>query len=359
MSIFNVLLMVLYGILMPFIVGQLWTRRFKEHVGTIAFPIICGVIMMFIIFEVLAVPMILLRKPFLLLYQTWFICMWIITAVSLVWNYKNIVNTFVLSLKRIKTITIKEGIVWSAVIFLILFQTWLLAGNMHTDTDDSRFVAEAMEAYEKDTMLQYHPLTGEFLGAPIGDMRKDVFAPFPLLYALFGRLLKVLPTVAAHVFMPILFIPLAYLVYFVIGRYFLRNNRLYVGIFLCLLSLIHLFSFESVYAIGYTLLAIIWHGRSVLATIVLPFAWYLLMQMLDIKNWKDAVWYYLLLLCTVIAACMTSSMSAILVPVLTMAYTAVYVVKQRKILPLFMMIPLWIPSMISLFFYKLLPKMIG
>ena len=354
MSILNILLIILYGLLMPFVVGQLWTRKFEEHAGTIAFPIVCGAMTMFALFEVLAVPMILLQKPFHVLFQSWLICMWIITVASAIWNAKLINRTVRLSLERLKEITIKEFLVWAVAIFLILFQTWLLAGNMHIDTDDSRFVTEAMEAYEKDTMLQYHPLTGEFLGGPIGEMNKDVQAPFPFIYALLGKLFQMIPTIVAHVVLPILLIPLAYLVYFIIGRYLLKGNRLYAALFLCLLSLIHLFAFESIYAAGYTLLTIIWQGRSVWAMIILPFAWYLLMRLTADENKKEAVWHYLLLCCTLISACLTSSMSAILVPVLTAAYMVVNVVKRRNLMPLLWMIPLWIPSIVSYLLYKVI-----
>lgn len=339
---------------MPFVVGQLWTRQFKEHACTIAFSFVCGVVTMFAVFEVLAVPMILLQKPFHILYLSWLVCIWIITFVSGIWNYRSIIQTFRLKYGQLKTITGRERLVWVVAILLILFQTWLLAGNMHTDTDDARFVAEAMEAYEKDTMLQYHPLTGEFLGQPIGEMSKDIPAPFPFFYALLGKLFHLIPTIAAHVVLPALLIPLAYLVYFLIGRYLLKGNRLYVGLFLGLLSLIHLFAFESIYSAGYTLLTIIWQGRSVLAMIILPFTWYLLMRLTSDNECRGARNYYLLLCCTVIAACLTSSMSAILVPILTAAYMVVNVVKRRTLMPLLWMSVLWIPSIISYLLYRVI-----
>lgn len=351
MSLLNILLILLYGVLMPFLVGKLWTRKNEEHAGTIAFPIVCGAVTMFALFEILAVPMILLKQPFHLLYQSWLICMWVIVIASAIWNYKKIIQTFQLTFEQLKKMKGKEWLVWSVAIFLILFQTWLLAGNMHTDTDDARFVAEAMEAYEKDTMLQYHPLTGEFLGHPIGEMNKDISAPFPFFYTLLGKLFQLSPTIVAHVVLPILLIPLAYLVYYLIGRYLLKGNRLYTGLFLNLLSLVHLFAFESIYATGYTLLTIIWQGRSVLAMIILPFVWYLLMYLTSDCEDKDARRYYLLLCCAVIAACLTSSMSAILAPILTAAYMVVNVMKRRSVMPLFWMFLLWIPSIISFLLY--------
>lgn len=354
MSIYNILFIIIYGLLMPFLAGQIWSRKSEEHAGTIAFPMICGAVTMFAFFEVLAVPMILLQQPFHVLYQSWLIGMWVITVVSAIWNYKNIIQTVQMTGERLQKITIKEFLVWAAAVFLILFQTWLLAGNMHTDTDDARFVAEAMEAYEKDTMLQYHPLTGEFLGQPIGEMKKDVPAPFPFYYALMGKLFQMVPAIAAHVVLPCLLIPFAYLVYFLIGSYLLKGNRLYTGLFLGLLSLIHLFAFESIYSAGYTLLTIIWQGRSVLAMIILPFIWYLLIRVTTDSEHKETKRYCLLLCATVIAACLTSSMSAILVPILTAAYMVVNVVKRRTLTPFLWMLILWIPSIISFLLYKVI-----
>lgn len=354
MNITNVLLIVLYGVLVPFVAGQLWTCKFEEYKNTIAFPMVCGFITMFAVFEVLAMPMILLQKPFHVLYMTWLISIWMITIMSFILNFKDIVKTFQSSVERLRTVTVKEFIVWTTAVCLVLFQTWLLAGNMHTDTDDARFVAEAMEAYELDTMLQYHPITGEFLGAPIGEMNKDIQAPFPFVYALLGKLFLMIPTIVAHVVMPMLLIPLAYIVYYLIGKYLLKGSRLYTALFLCLLSLIHLFSFESFYAAGYSLLAIIWQGRSVLAMIILPLTWYLLMRLTDSENKKESIWYYLLLCCTLIVACMTSTMSALFVPILTAAYMVINVVKRRKLTPFLLVIPLWIPSIVSILLYKVI-----
>lgn len=354
MSMINILFIIIYGLLMPFTVGQIWSRKSEEHACTIAFPMICGVVTMFALFEILAVPMILIQQSFHVLYLSWVIGMWVITVVSAIWNYKNIIQTVQMTFERLKKITGKEWFVWAVAIFLILFQTWLLAGNMHTDTDDARFVAEAMEAYEKDTMLQYHPLTGEFLGHPIGEMNKDVQAPFPFFYALLGKLFQMIPTIAAHVVLPMLLIPLAYLVYYLIGRYLLKGNRLYTGLFLGFLSLIHLFAFESIYAAGYTLLAIAWQGRSVLAMIILPFIWYLLMRVTSDNQREEAKRYCLLLCCAVIAACLTSSMSAIMVPILTAAYMVVNVIKRRSLMPLVWMFILWIPSIFSFILFRVI-----
>ena len=93
------------------------------------------------------------------------------------------------------------------------------------------------------------------------------------------------------------------------------------GLFLLFLSLIHLFSFETIYASGYTLLTIIWQGRSISAMIMLPLLWYFLMRTTDKKRLTAID--YLTVTMAGLANAMLSNMGAILAMVMIAAYALV------------------------------------
>jgi len=263
---------------------------------------------------------------------------------SVLFNYKDFKGKLKNSIS-IKKPERAELIIWLAVVVIVVFQTYLLAGHMHVDTDDARFVAEALEAVEKDTMLQYHPLTGEFLGSPLGEMNKDVTSPYPIFLGLIGELFRLPPAVAAHMILPVLLIPLCYAVYFVIGSWFFDGSR-DTGLFLLFLGLIHLFSFESIFASGYTLLTIIWQGRSVAAMILLPLLWYVLLRMTGqaAVRPKD----YVLLAATLIACAMLSGMGVLLSLLLALAYACVCAFQKKSLRTALWMLLCMCPNIVNL-----------
>ncbi len=296
------------------------------------------------VFQVLAVPMIFLRAPFHVLKYVWIAVIACLLIASVLFNYKDFKGRLKNSIS-IKKPERAELIIWLAVVVIVVFQTYLLAGHMHVDTDDARFVAEALEAVEKDTMLQYHPLTGEFLGSPLGEMNKDVTSPYPIFLGLIGELFRLPPAVAAHMILPVLLIPLCYAVYFVIGSWFFDGSR-DTGLFLLFLGLIHLFSFESIFASGYTLLTIIWQGRSVAAMILLPLLWYVLLRMTGqaAVRPKD----YVLLAATLIACAMLSGMGVLLSLLLALAYACVCAFQKKSLRTALWMLLCMCPNIVNL-----------
>lgn len=345
----NLLLVILYGLIVPVILGFLVIRMLKGNSVSLALAVSVGAMLMLAIFEVLAVPMVIYKIPFHKLENSWMAVIWLLVIVGFVLNAKKVPNLLRLKLQGLSTYTRTETMIWVVVIILIVFQTYILVGHMRTDTDDARFIAEAMEAYELDTMLQYHPITGGFLGNPLGEMRKDIASPFPIFIALIGKLFMLPPAVAAHVFLPMLLIPLAYVIYYLIGMYLLNNNRKYVGLFLFFLSLIHCFAYESIYAAGYTLLSIIWQGRSVLAMIIMPFTWYVLMRIVDKE--ESSAFYWGVLLCAVMAGALSSSMSVLLLPILIGVYGVMNFVKKRNLWSFLSVVIYMIPSFLCYYIY--------
>ena len=109
------------------------------------------------------------------------------------------------------------------------------------------------------------------------------------------------------------------------------------------LSLITLFSFETIYASGYTLLTIIWQGRSVCAMITLPFLWYILM-LVSVKEGMEPV-DYIMLIGTALCNTMMSNMGSILAPCMIVAYAFVRMVRMRRVAPCILMCLCTVPSL--------------
>lgn len=317
----------------PFLIGELVCCLCGDKRGVIYKDIAYGFMVMFVVFQILAVPMILLRTPFHVLVNIWTVIIVILCMVSLFLivrdkNYKNNRSERRNILSKIWEDRF-TGVVWASTLLVILFETCLLTVKMHVDTDDARFVAEAIEAVEDDTMLLHHPITGQYFGVATGEQRKDITAPYPIYIGLFSSLSGIHPAICAHTVFPLIFIPLSYLVFAMIGDWIFKDDIQKKGLFLLFLSLIHLFSFETIYSSGYTLLTIIWQGRSVASMIMLPLLWYTLLRISDRDIIK--VGDYVLVVLATLANAMLSNMAALFALIMSLSYMAVIIFRRKSV----------------------------
>ncbi len=346
----NVLLIILWAIIIPYMLGSLITRFNGSDNGHMvaAKNISYGFMLMCVLFLIPAVPMILMHVPFHILSMTWEAAVCILCVLSLIVFFRGKRSAEPVEQKqagdeqaageqngKVQNERIFTILVWMAALIVIAFEICLPVLRMHVDTDDARFLVDAMEALKKDTLLEYNPITGIHHGVPVGEQIKDVTAPFPIFIALASTLFMLHPAITAHTVMPMLFIPLSYAVFVLIGDHIFKGNAKDTGLFLLFLSLIHLFSFETIYSAGYTLLTIIWQGRSVAAMVMLPFLWYLLLELSD----KDDVGVrdYIMLTMAALACAMLSNMGSLFAFILCMAYALSFAIRGKSVKPLIFM----------------------
>ncbi len=328
---------IIWSVVVPFLLGQLvyMLGRDSEEVSAVSKKFAYGFMLMCVIFFVLAVPMITLRLHFHVLMYSWILTVAVLCILSVVFGVRNARAGAGKASDKSKEKNAGTGAdafavtVWIAAVLMIAFQTYLLTFNMHVDTDDARFVAEAVEAVDYDTMLLRHAITNEYIGRVAGEQTKEVTAPYPLFIALMSKLYGIHPAICAHTVFPALFIPLCYVVFGIIGAHVFGGDVLKRGLFLLFLSVIHLFSFETIYASGYTLLTIIWQGRSILAMIMLPLLWYFLMRISDSDRVRRKDYVYILM--AAVACAMLSNMGAVLGGVMTTVYAVVNGVRLRSV----------------------------
>ena len=368
----NILLIIIWAFIVPYLAGRLlgiWTESSATglKIGT---NLSYGFMVMCVLFIVPAIPMILLHAPFHTLKHTWVLLMAAVCLASVALSLRRgIPGRERLELsspdpardgespdeasdadkKRVDIFTVS---IWIAAVAVIVFETGLLTVRMHTDTDDARFIVDAMEALSKDTMLEYNPITGIHHGIPVGEQIKDLSAPYPLFIALISSLTMVHPAVMAHTVMPLIFIPLSYVVFSLIGGVVFKGDIRKKGLFLFFLSLIHLFSFETIYSAGYTLLTIIWQGRSIVAMIMLPLTWFLLLGMGDKESMK--LGDYVLIGISALANAMLSNMGSLFAFILCMAYAFSYSLQDKRMKPLIYMGLAMVPDLLVIVVGRLL-----
>ncbi len=291
-------------------------------------------------FQIVAVPMILLHCSFWILVIVFSIIVVAVVGYGIYKYRDKITNLRNFSIKKIDF-----NLLLIPALVLIAYQVCMYIFGQHLDEDDARWIAEANDALVHNRMLLHNPLTGDYIGHPMGEMEKDVFSPWCMFLAYLSRVTFLSPAVTAHtVYAPILLI-LAYLVYYLIGKD-LFEEKLERGAFLLFVSLIFLLE-KGVYTQARFSLVRIWQGKASVAAIIIPLFLCLLLRIekSDTKN------NWILFGLSSAAGCLFSGMGIAISLVLAGIYGLYAVVLKRiKRIP-FYLISLFFPTIFGILYY--------
>ena len=229
---------------------------------------------------------------------------------------------------------------WLALL-CILFQLAVVAVFTHFEADDSFYVASATTSVYTDTIFSVDAYTGTLYESLPS---RYVLSPFPVFLAVLSQLSGGLhPAVIAHTFMPVIFVVMAYMVWNLYAKKFFPDNFESQGIFLLLCSAAIWFSGYSGYNFGDFMMVRIWQGKGFLAAVMLPFLFYVCM---DLFWEKESRFGWLFYLAANVGACLLSSMAIALVPVLTGVFAVISVGRFRNMKRLLLGVVCTIPEMV-------------
>ncbi len=283
--------------------------------------IVYGWIILFALFEIVSVPLILLNKSLSLL------CV-VYTSVLLM-GY--IVLCYIRRLsKRKKTWKIEkksygklEFFIMGCAVAIIIFQVIYVVWNTHMDADDTFYIGHAVTALNTDKMYRFSPYTGAALESiPIN----YVLSPLSMFWAFLSKLSGVHPAIIAHIFIPIIFIPMSYIVVYSISIKIFGSSKTDVGLFLLLYAILQQYGYVSVYTASTFLLFRIWQGKAMLANIFLPMLFLMAENFLRERKGK---WLQVFLVSLSICCC--SSMGVVLGAIEMFVLTLVYAISEKKI----------------------------
>lgn len=306
------LLVIIFALLGKLLCGKKYQSILLELV--IGFFIFLGV------FELISLPCIFLKRS---LKEMSFVMLGVVGGLcllSLLVYGKDFVGTIKkIQWKKPKMLTV-------IVICFLVLQTVVLGFGNHVDEDDAFYVATATTAMDTNTLYAIDPYTGNvYYEFPA----RYVLSPFPLMGAVVGKWSGIRPAVFFHTVLPFVLIPLAYSVYFLLGKRFFGENKEKNAWFLIFLSLVNLFSGFSPWSAGGFLLVRIWQGKAVLASILLPFLIYFVLGHFE-KNYLNVQEWFLLFM-IMLACCFVSSMGIILSVIMLEAFAIMQMFRSKKI----------------------------
>ena len=313
MMVVKMLLWSVLLLLIPTAVGTLFFSVDK-HTKNLPFAWISGQMTLWAGFEVIAVPFILREGTLTRVVQIFsgYVAVLLLAALAAFAYRKKNSRT---QLRVVESLTKKQRtekiVLWVIFWAILAFQVIQAVRLAYADGDDAYYIAVANLAEESDTMYQKAAYSG---GAEALDARYGL-APFPIWIAFLARISGIRTSGVAHVMISPLLIAMTYAIFYLLGSRLFAKNRVRIPLFLIFTELLVLFGDYSFYTAENFMIARSRQGKAALGNIIIPmllFMLYLLLEFLQ-ENKKISLSYWGLLLCTLTAACLCSSLGTLLV----------------------------------------------
>lgn len=332
MIVLNFLLFAFWLTIFPWAAGLIFNRWYvSEQRLSWLKTYLFGLTTEFVVFQIIAICLTFLKSSLSLLTILWLIGCGVIIVLGIrmyIAGEKTHIEKTKKNWKKclLKKDNLENYVVAIAVIALVAFQVIFVTLHVHEDLDDAWYVGTAVISYFTDTLNLLSPYTGEVL---YGFSADRVLSPWPIFCAMLGKLSFTHPAIIMHTFIPIIMIPLCYMVYYLLGKEIFKQNinkTLWLLLFVCLLNIYGNWSIRSTSTF---LLFRIWQGKAILSNCIIPLIICVFIYLVeDIENKKL---YFVLLLMTVMAGTMVSSMGVFLGPVMLFALSVVDLISYRRI----------------------------
>ena len=252
-------------------------------------------------------------------------------------------------------------IYWGLFALIVIFQLVMAVLKAPFDGDDSYYVVESLLAQQADVMNTVDPYTGVSTALKI----RHAMAVFPMWIGFIARASGIHATIVAHTILPLLLLPMTYLVHVEIGRILLGRRQDMLPVYMIFISLITVFGNTSIYTAETFLMMRTWQGKSMVANFILPFVVWLFLWMFDDCRKPGFLWNeetggyryvrnssWILLVFLNMAAGIMSSMGVIFGAGLAGLFSFMLLIYTRdmKIIPKALLSV--IPTAIYLFMYK-------
>ena len=261
MSIINIVLAAAVLWIVPYVAGNGFCEIFRIE-KTMPKLYLLGLVAIWGFAQVVTVPLVLVRASFLAAFAV--LSIW--TAALCAWGiYK---RRFPVPQWRNKGRGQKTAVLITGALVTAFLLAALL--GQHTDADDSRFVVNAVDILRTNRMYLTDPNTGAPISTWLGELSKDVTAPWAVYLACCGKLTGLSPTVIAHTFLPVAILTAILGVWWMLSEEFFGKDVVHRCVFLDILMILNLYGYFSVYSAETFTMVRLWQGKAVIAGLGIP-----------------------------------------------------------------------------------------
>lgn len=305
----QMLILGIFLILIPGMTGAMFWPVCREE-NKFIFGWISGQLLLWAGFECICVPMILAQKSFGQVMQSFMLFTMALLLLSAGVCLRRACGRKASSEVR-RTVKGKHfSALWYVFFLLLALQMFLLVYLSYEEGDDAYYVAISSISVDADNMYMKHPYTG---GATSLDVR-HALAPFPIWISVLAKLSGMAAVSVAHVALPLVLLPMAYGLYFLLGERILKERRQQLPHFMILVEILVIFGGYSVYTTENFLLVRSAQGKAVLGNIIIPFLFLLLHMLMEHleKGGPLGAGYWILLLALMTSGCLCSTLGSFL-----------------------------------------------
>ena len=173
-------------------------------------------------------------------------------------------------------------IYWGIFFALLAFQMVMAVLMASFDGDDAYYVVESLLAQQADVMNTILPYTGISTSLDI----RHALAVITMWIAFIAKVSGVHATIVSHTVIPLIVIPLVYLVYVEIGKSLFRKKQEFVPVFMIIVSFLLMFGNVSIHTPATFFLMRTWQGKAIVSNLVFPLIFWIFLEMMEKKEDK-------------------------------------------------------------------------
>lgn len=300
MLIVNIVLAVLLSWIVPYLAGNGFCEVLKIK-KTVPKLYVMGLIAIWAFCQFITVPLVLLKASFLtvvILLSAWIL---ILCGYGI---YRNHFPSFIKGRGKSR----EQKIVVLITGILITFFLVAAFFGQHMDADDSRFVVNAVDIVRTNKMFLTDPNTGSEITTWLGELGKDVTAPWAVYLAYCGKVMGLSPAVIAHTILPAALLGAVLGVWWMLSEEFFGAELVHQCVFVDVLMFLYVYGYFSLYSSETFTMVRIWQGKAVIAGLGVP-AMFLICIWIYRYGQKSA---YACMLFLNLALCLMSGMGVII-----------------------------------------------
>ena len=297
----SILKLILWLFAVPFLMGILFNGILPVVRRTAGITVLLGYMVYFAIFELVAIPCMLVY-----VYNAFSYCVKFYTIISLIFACGGVVRGIFLLRREGMTYqaifpgeahasahellsprsdprmlklnySLESKIYWGLFFVLVLFQMVMSVVMASFDGDDAYYVVESLLAQQADVMNTILPYTGMSTALDI----RHALAVITMWIAFVARMSGIHATIVSHSVIPLLVIPLVYLVYIEIAKILFRRRQEIVPVFMLIIAVLMMFGNVSIYTPATFFLTRTWQGKALICNLVFPLIFWVFLWMLE------------------------------------------------------------------------------
>lgn len=324
-------ILLLLVLVVPFILGLIPVKYMNGLQRTPAMAYACGWFVSFFLFEVVALPFILMEKSFSIVVSLYTTILLIMSMVSICIG-KDVLYELVHSIKDILKMPLNEKLCWLAVFVIVGWQMMHAILFEYWDGDDAYYIATAVMTDTFDSMYLRDAYTGYIYPLDV----RHAFSPTPVYQAWLSRISGIAPAQVAHFVIAPVWLVLMYCIYSQIANKLFSttnnvkgNNSIYRPLFMILIAIWFMYGNVSLYTAETFAMTRTWQGKGLMAGIILPALILCIMYIID-DNVSKGMW--LMCVSVVVSAAFATSISFMVIPTIFGLVALIVGVRDRNII---------------------------